>query len=85
MLRRMTTAPEDAASFEQALERLEAIVDAMEDGRTPLAELLQRYEEGTRLLKICEARLQTAELRLEVLKKTREAVTLEPFAPERGE
>lgn len=81
----MTTATEETPSFEQALERLEAIVDAMEDGRTPLAELLQRYEEGTRLLKICEERLQAAELRLEVLKKNRACVILEPFAPERGE
>jgi len=59
----------DAFTFEQALERLESIVESMESGDTPLADLLVKFEEGTQLLKICEARLKDAEVKIELLKK----------------
>ncbi len=71
-------------TFEQALERLESIVDSMEQGQVPLADLLTKYEDGVKLLKACEKRLQDAELKIEALKKSRDGVTLEPFAPERA-
>ena len=74
----------DQPSFEDALARLESIVDSMEQGQVPLAELLTRYEEGTKLLKVCEARLKDAELKIDQLKKVRDTATLEPFAPERA-
>ena len=70
-------------SFEDALTRLEAIVDSMEQGQVPLAELLVHYEEGTKLLHVCEARLKDAELKIDQLKKVRDTAALEPFAPER--
>ncbi|HET7536180.1 MAG TPA: exodeoxyribonuclease VII small subunit [Candidatus Didemnitutus sp.] len=59
-------------SFETALTKLEAIVDSMEQGEVPLADLLGKYEEGTKLLKICEARLRDAELKIEKLKKQKD-------------
>jgi len=59
----------DAPSFEQALEQLESIVESMETGSTPLADLLVKFEEGTKLLKLCEARLKEAEVKIELLKK----------------
>lgn len=69
-------------SFEAALQRLEAIVDSMEQGEVPLAELLSKYEEGTKLLKVCEARLKDAELKIEKLKKSKDgAAAFEDFAP----
>lgn len=73
-------------SFETALGKLEAIVDSMEQGEVPLADLLGKYEEGTRLLKICEARLKEAELRIEKLRKQKDGgVAFESFAPSRGD
>jgi exodeoxyribonuclease VII small subunit len=66
-------------SFEDALIRLEAVVESMESGEVPLAELLARFEEGNKLLKVCEARLKDAELKIEQLKKQREGVAFEPF------
>mgnify|MGYP001275689258 CR=1 FL=1 len=73
-------------SFETALQRLETLVDAMEQGEVPLAELLSKYEEGTKLLKICEARLKDAELKIEKLKKQKDgAVAFEAFEPARGD
>lgn len=73
-------------SFEDALARLEAVVDAMEQGGTPLADLLAKYEEGSKLLKICESRLQEAELKIEKLRKARDgSIVLEPHEPGHSE
>jgi exodeoxyribonuclease VII small subunit len=67
-------------SFEDALGKLESIVESMESGEVPLAELLAKFEEGTRLLKVCESRLQDAELKIEQLKKQKDGnVAFEKF------
>jgi exodeoxyribonuclease VII small subunit len=67
-------------SFEAALVKLEAIVDSMEQGEVPLAELLAKYEEGSKLLKVCESRLKDAELKIEKLKKQKDGTAaFEPF------
>ncbi len=62
-------------SFETALTKLETIVESMESGEVPLAELLAKFEEGNKLLKLCEARLKEAELKIEQLKKSKDGVT----------
>ena len=72
-------------SFETALTKLEAIVDSMEQGEVPLAELLARYEEGSKLLKVCEGRLKDAELKIEKLKKTKDGAAFEPFESSRAD
>ena len=70
--------------FETALEKLEAIVESMESGDVPLADLLAKFEEGTRLLKVCETRLKDAELKIEQLKRQKDgSVTFEKFDTER--
>lgn len=67
-------------SFEAALGQLETIVESMESGDVPLAELLAKFEEGTKLLKVCEARLKDAELKIEQLKKQKDgSVVFEKF------
>ncbi len=73
-------------SFEAALAKLEAIVDAMEQGEVPLAELLAKYEDGTKLLKICEGRLKDAELKIEKLKQQKDgSAAFETFESSRTE
>ncbi|MBX9615461.1 MAG: exodeoxyribonuclease VII small subunit [Brevundimonas sp.] len=52
-------------SFEDALSRLEAIVSRLESGQAPLEESITLYEEGARLKGHCEARLKSAQLRVE--------------------
>jgi exodeoxyribonuclease VII small subunit len=69
-------------SFEAALGRLESIVESMESGDVPLAELLAKFEEGNTLLKQCESRLKHAELKIEQLKKQKDGASFAPFAPE---
>ena len=56
--------------FEEALKKLEAIVEAMESGDLPLETLLARYEEGTKLARICQAKLADAELKIQQLDKS---------------
>jgi exodeoxyribonuclease VII small subunit len=63
--------PENGADlpFEEALKRLESIVEAMESGEGSLEELLQRFDEGSRLVRQCQKKLSEAELRIEELEK----------------
>ena len=56
--------------FEEALKKLESIVEAMESGDLPLETLLARYEEGTKLSQICQAKLTEADLKIQQLETT---------------
>jgi exodeoxyribonuclease VII small subunit len=58
---------EPAPSFEQAIERLQAIVAELESGELSLEESLVRFEEGVRLARLSEAELARAESRIEEL------------------
>jgi exodeoxyribonuclease VII small subunit len=59
--------PAPAANFEQAMKRLEEIVEQMESGDLPLEDLIVRYEEGMKLVKVCQERLASAEQRIEII------------------
>jgi exodeoxyribonuclease VII small subunit len=59
--------PAPEANFEEAMQRLEKIVEEMESGELPLEELIVRYEEGMKLVKVCQERLATAEQRIEII------------------
>jgi len=68
--------------FEEALEKLEALVSSMESGEVPLATLVEKFEEGSKLVKLCEERLKQAELKIEKLHQEDDSIALEAFAPE---
>src|SRR5436305_5993374 len=51
----------------RAMDRLEEIVGQMESGKMMLEELIVRYEEGMKLVKICQERLASAEQRIEII------------------
>ncbi len=69
--------------FEEALKKLEAIVEAMESEELPLEALLAKYEEGTRLVKICQEKLAEAELKIQQLEKNAAGeMKLKPLLPE---
>ena len=70
---------ESKLSFETALTQLETIVETMESGDVPLADLLAKFEQGTKLLKVCEIRLKDAELKIEQLKKQKDGVAFSKF------
>jgi exodeoxyribonuclease VII small subunit len=56
-------------SFEQALERLESVVERLEDGDLDLEKSLSAFEEGVRLVKLCSGRLDAARVRIRQLEE----------------
>ncbi len=54
----------EETSFEEAYTSLEKTVRALEEGGLSLAEATRLYEEGTRLARICNELLSSAELRI---------------------
>lgn len=71
------------ASFEQDLEKLEAIVNALEEGGLTLDESLKRFEDGIQLARRCEKALTETERRIEILLKSADG-TLETQAFDEG-
>ena len=59
--------PGEAPSFEAALERLEALVERLEQGDLELEAALAAFEEGVAVARRCAAQLGDAERRIEVL------------------
>jgi len=53
--------------FEEAFERLETAIAALQDGKIPLSEALQHYQEGMKLAQYCNELLQRAELTVQQL------------------
>lgn len=69
-------------NFEAAMDRLEGIVDQMESGKMPLEELIVRYEEGMKLVKVCQERLACAEQRIEIITRNHAGKpVVKPFEP----
>ncbi len=74
------TQPADAVpSFELGLERLEAIVDRLEQGELPMEEALAAFEEGVALTRRCAGQLDVAERRIEELVKDGDSWLTRPF------
>jgi exodeoxyribonuclease VII small subunit len=69
--------------FEEALQKLEAIVAKMEEGDLPLEEALKAFEEGVKLAKFCTGKLDEAERKVEKLIRDQGGrIQTTPFAEE---
>ena len=70
----MATKKKDAAptSLEDAIRRLELIVQKLEQGDVPLEQAMDLYEEGIAVSRLCTERLTRAELTLKRLSKDAE-------------
>jgi exodeoxyribonuclease VII small subunit len=67
-------------SFEDALKRLESLVESMESDDLPLEALLTRFEEGTRLVRVCQAKLAEADLKIAQLEQNSDgSLSLKPI------
>ena len=53
--------PKKEISFEKAMERLEEIVASLESGEYPLEGSLKLFEEGIKLVKLCNSKLESVE------------------------
>lgn len=74
-----TSAPVDKLSFEAALKELETIVAKLERGEVDLEESIAIYERGAALKAHCEAKLKSAELKVEQIVQGKDgAVETEP-------
>jgi len=68
--------------FEDALNKLEKIVSKLEGGNIPLEESLKFFEEGIRLSRFCNQKLDEAEKKVEILLKDKNgSLKPQPFDP----
>ena len=66
-------------SFEENLGKLKKIVDGLESGDIPLKESMNKFKEGTEIIKQSYKELEDAELEVETLVKKDRTITREPF------
>ena len=65
--------------FENAMSRLEEIVEKMESGKMELEESLGLFEEGIKLVRFCSSKLEEAKKKVEILVKKGDKLVPEPF------
>ncbi|HEY1874744.1 MAG TPA: exodeoxyribonuclease VII small subunit [Steroidobacteraceae bacterium] len=65
--------------FEKALAELESLVQRLERGDVPLDEALRTFERGVALTRQCQARLQAAQQKVEILLKRSGQPDVQPF------
>ena len=66
--------------FENAMDRLEVIVKELEKGELSLEEALKLFEEGMKISRFCNAKLDEAERKVEILVKDKGGkIVEEPF------
>jgi exodeoxyribonuclease VII small subunit len=70
-------------TFENAMKRLEAIVQELESGDLTLDEAMKKFQEGIKLSRFCSQKLDETEKKVSILLKDEEGnVRVEPFSPE---
>jgi exodeoxyribonuclease VII small subunit len=57
-------------NLEKALADLETLVDELESGDLPLEKAMQKFEEGIKLTRSCQAALKDAEQKVAILLKS---------------
>lgn len=78
MDKKQPVAPE---SFEQSLQRLEAVVAQLERTDLSLEDSVKLFEEGMALVNLCRQQLDAAEAKVEILVKRAGGMTPQPFTP----
>ncbi len=69
-------------SFEEALVELEGIVEKLEKGQLSLDESLGLFEKGIKLVKECNTKLKSAQMKVEKLIEENEELRTEAFEVE---
>jgi exodeoxyribonuclease VII small subunit len=78
-----TKTEKNPPTLETAMQRVSEIVSSMESGDMPLEKLIESYEEGTALVKMCQEKLDAAEKRIQIIaRNARGEVSLEEFNAE---
>lgn len=66
-------------TYEQALEELERIVAELEQGQLSLEDSLSKFERGIALVRLCDRKLKSAEMKVEKLIEEQGSLKTEPF------
>lgn len=70
-------------TFENAMKKLELIVQELESGDQPLEDAVKKFEEGVKLSKFCSEKLDETEKRITILLKDQTGGLFEkPFISE---
>lgn len=69
-------------SFEDALEKLEQIIEKLENEEATLDESFKLFEQGMKLGKFCSEKLDQYESKVEIILKENEQDVREPFVQE---
>lgn len=73
----------NSQNFETSLDELERIVRELERGDLPLEKSLELFEQGVKLSRACQERLNEAERRIEILTRDNQGrPAVRPFNPE---
>lgn len=78
-----TEKKKEEPGFEAALKQLEQIVAEMESSELSLDQMMEHFEEGSRLVKYCSGRLNEVEKKIEQLVKKDGELSTAPFEPEK--
>ncbi len=62
----------DSDDFESQLAELEALVEAMEQGQMSLEDSLKAFEQGVKLTRACQKRLESADQKVSILLQDQE-------------
>ncbi len=80
------TTTSDQLSFEEAMSKLEEIVQELENGDLPLEQAMKKFEEGIQLSKFCSGKLDETERKITILLRDQDGQTIEnPFSDEAEE
>ena len=72
MPKKQITSPKEALDFETALQQLQEVVTRMENEQQSLNAAIADYEKGTQLATLCQHHLDTAQLKVEQLVKSKD-------------
>jgi exodeoxyribonuclease VII small subunit len=75
------TEEDTEVSFEDALSQLEEVVHRMETGESPLESLVENYQSGVRLLKLCRSKIERAEMKVKEVTDQDGELELRNFTP----
>ena len=68
------------------MERLDTLVKEMESGQLPLEKLISTYEEGVKLIRLCQEKLDAAEQKIQIISRSASGPTgIEEFYPIQNE
>jgi exodeoxyribonuclease VII small subunit len=69
----------DQLTFEQAVDKLEQIVERLESGDVPLEQAIELFQEGMKLSQYCSKKLEQVERKIEMLLEDDGEISRKPF------